>query len=316
MEPDNAAAFFDKVNSSLLIVSSYYATRAIAIQAKMQATGRNLSVVSLNQEKEENHPVACAKPGEPAFRINEAIQISPERPAAAIFTSGTTGRPKAALIPRRRIFPLWPVETAIKMAQESIMVSYRPPQWIGGVRGLTRCVLEGVATLLTPPRADAAVLWSYIRDYAPTDMDFVPFTLKKMQAYYEAHISTLAPEEVAKYAANVSKMTFICYGAMIEQRTRDFWTGLAGKNIIRNMYAATESSIVAISSVDADVKVCEISRQMAKNERTNNTGFGWQSIGSLFPGVEMELSEGDYGEARVKSPHMFLGYVNPNQHFN
>lgn len=218
-----------------------------------ESSGRTISVLS--PTRQDSTEVVRTELGQPSFQINENILIPLDRPVAATFTSGSTGRPKTAVCSRRRLDPMLSIESAIQAAKRTVLVSYRPPQWAGGVRSLIRPVVDGLTTFLTPPRADAAILWAYIRDYAPTAMDFVPFTLKKMQAYYETHIATLSEEETARFTENVAKMTFTCYGAMIEQKTRDFWTRLAGRNMIINLYGASESGFISVASVDDDVKV-------------------------------------------------------------
>ena len=196
-----------------------------------------------------NHNYPFASPS-PTPATNPDVRLDPSLPAVAIFTSGTTGRPKAAILPRKRFIWDYKIDPSISIP------AYRPPHWVGGLQSLTRPFLEG-NTIHVVPYGNTNVFWLLFRDVPFESVALTPPVLKELRDYYDKHISILSSKEVEEYLYNFHNRTkrIISSGSMIEQNVLDFWRDTLGKHIIYNAYAMTEAGWITITDLDSTLKV-------------------------------------------------------------
>lgn len=182
--------------------------------------------------------------------IDSDLVLSAEQPAVAIFTSGTSGRPKAVILARRRF------QWSYNLNLDGVIMAYRPPHWVGGLRTLIQPLLQGNRVHILPNRASAEVFWNYLRDIPFTQLSLTPTILRQMKDYFEKNLAYLTQSDVEKYLRyirNVREIT--CSSAMIEASTLQFWKSILGKDIITNVYALTEAGVVTKTRPGSTLKV-------------------------------------------------------------
>ncbi|EEP78949.1 predicted protein [Uncinocarpus reesii 1704] len=111
-----------------------------------------------------------------------------------------------------------------------------------------------------------------------------------LMEYYNEHIRALPAEERDKYVNGFRSLQAVyTSGSVLGAPTKRFFQDLTGVSI-RNAYGLTEmgGGVMATSAGSDCLKGC---------------------IGTPLPEITVKLSGGDEGEILVKSPNMFLGYV-------
>lgn len=166
-------------------------------------------------------PEAMAAPGEPH---DTAIQL---------FTSGTTGKPKAAVLRHQNLmsYVLGTVEFASAAEDDAILISV-PPYHIAGISAVLSSTYAG-RRMVQLPNFDAATWLQLCRDEKITNAFLVPTMLSRI-------VDRLEQEDGP---ANVPSLRAIAYGggkmplAVIEQAMRHF----PGVDFT-NAYGLTETS--------------------------------------------------------------------------
>lgn len=229
-------------NSCALLAPKSYISQAVAIKEHMRHdTGNDISVITI----EHVQSLSLLD-----IAIDDGLLLSPTLPAAVIFTSGTSGRPKAVVLPRRRFHP------SPNGHSNGVIMAYRPPHWAGGLRSLTQPLVQGNTVYILPNRANAEVFWDYLRDIPFTQLSLSPGTLRQLKDYFRMNIAPLPREEADKYLRNIRNVKEItCSSAMIEATTLQFWKELLGNDIITNVYALTEALVVTKTRPGSTLKV-------------------------------------------------------------
>lgn len=131
---------------------------------------------------------------------------------------------------------------------------------------------------------DAAWAWERWRRGGLTFFSGVPTIYMRLMRYFDGVLRDRT--DVALYVSAARRLrACICGTSALPKPIADFWTGVLGSKILLR-YGGTEFGAV--------LKV-----RMGDEEVPDG------SVGEVFPGVEMKLSEGDEGEILLKSPHMF-----------
>ncbi|DAA77519.1 TPA_exp: Adenylate-forming enzyme AfeA [Trichophyton benhamiae CBS 112371] len=226
---------------------------------------------------------------ERAIEIDHNCVMAPGGPGMIIFTSGTTGRPKGALLPRCAL-----LGTGIREPGSAALV-YRPNHWIGGARDIIQSLLSGMKVHSLKTKVQDARAEDVLRAFRTSQIThaaFMPDVLRRMMFLLTCHrdLSSILQEEKDLWYSYFKGLSIIkCSGGSLEPPVRDFWIGLTGLPF-ENFYSSTELGGSAIGGL--------------------SEAYG--SMGTPIPGIKVKLSEGDRGELCVKSPKMLLRYIGDN----
>jgi malonyl-CoA/methylmalonyl-CoA synthetase len=202
-------------------------------------------------------------------------QAAPDDPALLMYTSGTTGTPKGALLSHGNLLSsAAALRLAWRWTERDRLVLALPLFHAHGLAvGLNGTLLSGASAVLLP-RFDAAT----VLDAAQTHQATLFFGVPTMYA-------RLAAEP---RAAELSRLRLCVSGsaplsAALHQRIEE----LSGQRILER-YGMTETLMLTSNPHDG--------------ERRPGT------VGLPLPGVELRLNDGDRGEILVRGPNVFAGY--------
>ncbi|EFE37943.1 adenylate-forming enzyme AfeA [Trichophyton verrucosum HKI 0517] len=182
---------------------------------------------------------------ERAIEIDHSCVMTPGGPGMIIFTSGTTGRPKGALLPRCAL-----LRTGIREPGSTALV-YRPNHWIGGARDIIQSLLSGMKIHSLKTKVQDARAEDVLRAFRTTlitHVVFMPDVLRRMMFLLtgDRDLSTIPQEEKDLWQSYFRGLSMIrCSGGSLERSVRDFWMNLTGLPF-DNFYSSTELGGLAI----------------------------------------------------------------------
>jgi malonyl-CoA/methylmalonyl-CoA synthetase len=186
----------------------------------------------------------------PPIEINEDLILAPTTPCLIIFTSGTTGRPKGAVIPRRRFLFKLPMDYG------SVYLAYRPVHWMGGAGPPIFRLLQGGKIHFMKRRPSPAAFWELYKEGKITTISLAPAVFKDLQDDYLIRIRHLPPEEHHQYIAGLSRLRDIkCSGSALDPAVARFWEELTNTPI-RNVFGSTELGGITTTRATRYVNVC------------------------------------------------------------
>lgn len=110
----------------------------------------------------------------------KAVQPNHQAPAAIMYTSGTTGRPKGAMLPHRGLISAAQSSIAtLNWSRDDRFLLVAPLFHIGGLSPLVTGVLKGNTSVLLPD-FDPATIWDIIARERITSLMCVPVMLQAM----------------------------------------------------------------------------------------------------------------------------------------
>jgi malonyl-CoA/methylmalonyl-CoA synthetase len=226
--------------------------------------------------------------------ISSTHRLLDTAPGVVIFTSGTTGRPKGAVMRRS-----YTHEAALAIGEgydvthTDVVLHTLPVHHTTGLQtSFFVFLVAGACIEFKRGSFDPKWTWNRWAQGGLNVFSTVPTVLLRLKWHYEKNIATLPPEERQLYDDAVNRFREImCGSAALQEPVQDFWTALRRGRPILTRYGATEFPGCLKVPTNAP-------RDLPKG-----------CVGMPVPGVEVKLSEGDEGELLVRSPYMFSKYL-------
>ncbi|KAM4066050.1 AMP-binding enzyme [Hirsutella rhossiliensis] len=274
--PEEAYYFLSKTKATCMLASKDCFGRAEKICAYLseQKDSESLTLLPISSD---------AQPlGNADIAIEDSLPVDSGGPGLVLFTSGTTGLPKATVLPKRCFAYAQLAEPG------SAAINYRPGHWIGGARSLIEPVVTGTKLYDLGEKAGADTVLEAFKTHRITHATFTPLVLRQMKDLMTDGSGELSKEGRKKYSNYFKGLpTIRCAAGILGPTTMQFWTDLTGLPF-ENVYSSTELGGPATRAI---------------------SGIKKNSIGTPLPGIDVKLSEGDHGELRVKSPNMLTHYI-------
>ena len=221
-----------------------------------------------------------------------ACSIAPDETALMLYTSGTTGRPKAAELSHANLTAMLNMlEEAWEWREDDILLHVLPVFHVHGLLVALQSAIHAGASTIMLQRFDPAGTLDALRRSGCTVFMGVP----------TIH-SRLAAAATRSNAVDLSRLRLVTSGSarMSEELFRQFSDCFGYEPVER--YGMTETGI------------------MLSNPLRGQRRPGW--VGLPLPGVELRvvdpannapLADGEVGEIQTRGPHVFKGYWNDAQ---
>lgn len=283
---DEAAYFIEKSRSALVLVSSLDLKKCCDLEKRIAST---------SNEHFRGVPIGSCiyaptlDPSEILISSDRALEEN--APGVVIFTSGTTGPPKGAVMRRSFVFDCaMSVADHYRLTEDDVMLHVLPVHHATGVGiNFFPFLISGSRIEFRSGGFDEVWMWERWKQGATnsqrrlTFFSGVPTIYMRMRRHYQRTLAKLAPEELAKYIAGARQFrACLCGTSALPQPLNDFWSRLMQKKIVQR-YGATEFGAIFRVHLE-DKKVPD------------------GSVGQVASGVDVKLSDGDEGEVLVKSP--------------
>ncbi|KAF2801485.1 acetyl-CoA synthetase-like protein [Mytilinidion resinicola] len=303
---DEAVYFIQKSRAALILTSMPENSKGEALESRIRATA---PTSARPNPQDFTHlsigPVLMNKALKPEdILVSSNRYLDENAPAIVIFTSGTTGPPKGAVMRRAYVSDhALAVADHYALTPNDRILHVLPVHHATGV-GISffPFLIAGAAIEFRSGSFDERWMWERWRagvddqDSSAPRLTFfsgVPTIYMRMRRYYQLHLSKRPRKEVMRYEAGAKQFrACLCGTSALPRPLEEFWRGLLGKRILQR-YGATEFGAVFKAGLeDGDVPE--------------------GSVGETEPGVEIKLGgsgNAEEGEVLVKSPHMFSKYL-------
>jgi len=216
-------------------------------------------------------------------RIEEiGLNAKAEDVAIMVYTSGTTGQPKGAMLSHQYILnSVESLKNSVPIFATDVSFSYLPGCHVAErISGIYNRLYNGTAAHFVD---DLSRLYAYMLEVKPTVFASLPRFFEKIYAKVVSEFGREASEQNLKDAFGGNVRLLTSGGAPLPNEIAAFF---ADRNLpILQAYGLTENICVAFNTVE-------------------NLKFG--SVGKPMPMCEVRIAED--GEILVKSPMMFSGY--------
>ncbi len=206
----------------------------------------------------------------------------PEETAIMVYTSGTTGNPKGAMLSHKYILnSVESLRRSVPIFETDVSFSYLPGCHVAErISGIYNRLYNGTAAHFVD---DLSKLDAYMMEVKPTVFASLPRFFEKIYAKTVAEFGADASERNLKDAFGGNIRLLTSGGAPLPNEIADFF---ARRNLpILQAYGLTENICVAFNTVE-------------------NLKFG--TVGKPMPMCKVKIAPD--GEILVKSPMMFSGY--------
>lgn len=202
--------------------------------------------------------------------------------AIMVYTSGTTGQPKGAMLSHQYILnSVESLKQSVPIFATDVSFSYLPGCHVAErISGIYNRLYNGTAAYFVN---DLSKLYAYMLEVKPTVFASLPRFFEKIYAKVISEFGRTASEQNLKDAFGGNVRLLTSGGAPLPNEIAQFF---ADRNLpILQAYGLTENICVAFNTVE-------------------NLKFG--SVGKPMPMCEVKIA--DDGEILIKSPMIFSGY--------
>jgi long-chain acyl-CoA synthetase len=210
------------------------------------------------------------------------LNAKPEDIAIMVYTSGTTGKPKGAMLSHQYILnSCESLKNSVPIFHKDVTLSYLPGCHVAErISGIYNRLYNGTGAYFVD---DLSKLYGYMLEVQPTVFASLPRFFEKIYAKVVSEFGKDASEQNLKDAFGGNVRLLTSGGAPLPNEIAQFF---ADRNLpILQAYGLTENICVAFNTVE-------------------NLKFG--TVGKPMPMCEVCIAED--GEILVKSPMMFSGY--------
>jgi malonyl-CoA/methylmalonyl-CoA synthetase len=219
--------------------------------------------------------------------------ITPQRRAMILYTSGTTSRPKGVVTTHANITAqVMSLVEAWEWSARDRIVLCLPLHHVHGIINVVCCALWSGATCQMLPRFDANDTWDLIASGNLTLFMAVPTIYAKLISAWD----TASPKRRARLSQSCAKLRLMVSGsAELPVRTLQRWKEISGHTLLER-YGMTEIGMALSNPL--------------QGERVTGT------VGTPLPSVEVQLAgkngklvaPGTPGEIEVRGPSVFAEY--------
>ncbi|RMZ90016.1 hypothetical protein DV736_g2760, partial [Chaetothyriales sp. CBS 134916] len=289
MPVKEAAYYVSKARSVAVVVSSSFLKLGVDLEGEICRTKSSLFIAVPIQRYTEG-----AKVSPKSIKISSNKYVDPNAAGFVIFTSGTTGPPKAAVLRRAAI-----TDGALSFAQQIglteddtslhlLPVHHATGLWVS----FFPLVQTGACLEFKSGSFDPEWTWNRFRRGGITIFSGVPTIWMRLMQYWNEHILKLPSSEIEAYRAGINKLRVcMCGSSALPQPIDNFWAKLRNGRRVVLRYGSTETGVVFNMPVE------------------NNADVPDGSVGEATLGVDVKLSGGDEGEVLLKSSQMFSKYL-------
>ncbi len=220
-------------------------------------------------------------------------EITADRRAMILYTSGTTSLPKGVVTTHANIAAqIGSLVEAWEWSSDDRVLLCLPLHHVHGIVNVVACALWTGASCFMLPRFDATAVWQCIADGAVNLLMAVPTVYAKLIAVWEA----ASRERQAQLSLACTKLRLMVSGsAALPVSTLQRWKEISGHTLLER-YGMTEIGMALSNPLHG--------------ERVPGT------VGRPLPGVEVRLmgesgtpvAAGQAGEIEVRGPGVFLEY--------
>jgi malonyl-CoA/methylmalonyl-CoA synthetase len=294
LPPEEAVYFVTKSRAAAILCSSDAMKLGSSIEQLVKAQDSDNSFTAIDVS-----PSLYNTPLYPTdIKISSHLYLSDNAPGAVIFTSGTTGPPKGAVMRRGFIH-----DTALAVADHyslgpnDTMLHILPVHHATGIGiNFFPCLISGCIIEFKSGSFSAEWVWERWQQGGVTVFSGVPTIYMRMMRYFEQTLS--AKRNVDEYVQGARNIkACLCGTSALPKPIADFWAEILGKKILLR-YGGTEFGAVFKVRMGDD-----------------NVPDG--SVGTLFAGGDIRLRDqdtgeyGNQGEVVAKSPagELFSKYI-------
>lgn len=220
--------------------------------------------------------------------------VDPESLAVLLYTSGTSGRPRAAMLSHRALLAdiasLAAVEPAV-LGPDDVVLGVLPMFHVYGLNAVLGQVLAHGARLVLVERFDAEGTLAVVEAEAVTNLPVVPAVIAAWAG---------RPDLAARLA---TVRLAVCGAAPLDADLGALFTQSTGLRLEQG-YGLTECSPVVTSTIGVDPQTSTPASEVRVG------------VGAPLPGVELRVVDasghpmepGDVGEVAVRGANLFSGY--------
>ncbi|CAG8225081.1 unnamed protein product [Penicillium salamii] len=277
--PEEVLYFREKFNNAFVLTGSNETDLLANVRQQFKATGAEDQAVPIQLPSPSKSPAH--------LYLDENVSFHSERPAMALFTSGTTGPPKG-LIHSIRYFDAFVRELG---SSKDVFLFRRPIHNGVGVTDVIRFMLRGNRVDMMDWNSGAERIWKHLQQEKVTALTGSPDFWIQIKEHFEKEISNGPAETLRQSEEALQRLqTTRSSGALTMPSTKKFYRKHMGGRGFVIRFGTTETGPIGLETSPED------------------QDDSLHVIGRPLPGVEAKLANGDHSELLMKTPTMFVGY--------